>query len=213
MIRKIAEQVPDEMLQQDLEKYRQRAIELGASDAKVITSDMVLIDERVRAKCLIPLCGGYGTCAHCPPYAIDLDLMRKVVNNFKYAIFYMLKLSPEEVGGPDYVAKRMGVASTMKNYKIAAALESEAFYDGYYFAMSFVNARCKIYLCPNDECSALIPGQSCRHPYSARHSMEAAGMNAYLMAAKVGWDIYPVGRSVPISELPHGTKLGLALVY
>ncbi|MFC1951889.1 DUF2284 domain-containing protein [Chloroflexota bacterium] len=213
MVRKIVEQVPEEMLQQDLEKYRQKAIELGATDAKVITSNMVLIDERVRAKCIIPLCSGYGECATCPPYAIDLDLMRRVVKNFNYAIFYMLQLSPQEVGGPDYRAKNMGVSSTMTNYKIAATLESEAFYNGYYLAMSFVSGRCKMYLCPNEECSALVPGQSCRHPGAARYSMEAAGMNAYLMAAKVGWDIYPVGGSIPISELPHGTKLGLALIY
>ena len=49
MVRKILVSVPDEVLQKDLEKYRQRAIELGATDAKIITTDKILIDERVRA--------------------------------------------------------------------------------------------------------------------------------------------------------------------
>ncbi len=33
MVRKIQENIPDEILHQDLEKYRRRALELGASDA------------------------------------------------------------------------------------------------------------------------------------------------------------------------------------
>ena len=52
MVRKIVEKVPDELLQQDLEKYRRRALEIGATDAKIITTDIILIDERVRAKCI-----------------------------------------------------------------------------------------------------------------------------------------------------------------
>ena len=61
MVRKIMDTVPDEQLRKDLEKYRQRAIDLGSTDAKIITTDMVLIDERVRAKCSTPLCDCYGS--------------------------------------------------------------------------------------------------------------------------------------------------------
>ena len=83
MVRKIVESVPDEQLHKDLEKYRQRAIELGATDAKIITTDMVVIDERVLAKCRYPKCRYYGTNANCPPYGMDLELVRKIVNNFR----------------------------------------------------------------------------------------------------------------------------------
>jgi hypothetical protein len=43
--------------------------------------------------------------------------------------------------------------------------------------------------------------------------MEGVGMNAYLMATKVGWDIYPIGKSILPSEVPYGSKLGLVLIY
>ena len=85
MVRKILEVVPDKMLQQDLEKYRQRALELGVTDAKIISTDMILIDDRVRAKCIYPKCPSYGTNANCPPYAMELDQVRKTVNSFQYA--------------------------------------------------------------------------------------------------------------------------------
>ena len=39
MVRKILKKVPEEQLQRNLEKYRQRAIELGATDTKIITTD------------------------------------------------------------------------------------------------------------------------------------------------------------------------------
>ena len=50
VVHKIVEKVPDKVLQQDLEKYRQRALGPGATDAKIITTDIVVIDDRVRLK-------------------------------------------------------------------------------------------------------------------------------------------------------------------
>lgn len=72
MIRKILDKIPNEDLKEDLKKYQQRAIELGATEAKIITTDLIVIDERVRTKCIYPKCTSYGTNANCPPYAMDL---------------------------------------------------------------------------------------------------------------------------------------------
>ena len=212
MVRKIVETVPEEVLQRDLEKYRQKAIELGATDAKIITTDMILIDERVRAKCIVPICGSFGKNANCPPHAMDLDLVRKLVNNFQYAIFYMIKVPSHESAGPEFKEKKLGLRSAIKNFEISSKVESEAFYDGYHLAMAFAGGPCELYLCPNQGCKAL-EGEGCRHPYRARSSMEGVGMNAYTMAAKMGWEIYPIGSSIDPSEIPHATKLGLVLIY
>ena len=213
MVRKVVERVPDEQLQQDLEKYRQRAIELGATDAKIITTDMVLVDERARGKCYFPICGNYGTNANCPPYSMDVDKVRKIVDNFQYAIFIRLEVPSEELAGPDIKTKRLHTRSQIKNYEIVSKIESEAFYDGYHLAMGFAGGPCKAAFCPNEECSALVPGQRCRHGYRARASMEGIGMDAFGMAAKVGWDVYPIGPTVSPSEVPCGNRLGLILIY
>jgi predicted metal-binding protein len=213
MVRKVVAKVPDDVLQADLEKYRQKALELGATDAKIITTDMILIDERVRAKCMVPICRSLGKNINCPPYAMDLDMVRKVVNNFRYAIFYMLRVPSIELAGPERKEKNLGARSALKHWEISAGVESAAFYDGYHLAMAFAGGPCEPYLCPNQECSALVPGQGCRHPYLARPAMEGVGMDAFTMAAKVGWDVYPIGGSILPSEVPHGTKLGLVLIY
>ena len=213
MVRKVVESVPDELLQQDLAKYRQRAIELGATDAKIITTDMIIIDERVRVKCMVPICRSYGTNPGCPPHSMDLDLVRKAVNNFKYAIFYMISLPSEEVAGPEAKQKRLSIPSQITNYEIASKLESEAFYDGYYLAMAFTGGPCNIVYCPDMRCTVLAAQRACPHALIVRPSMEGSGMDAYLMATKVGWDMYPIGGGISPSEVPFGTKLGLVLIY
>jgi len=79
-------------LQKDLLKYKQLAIELGATDAKVIRADTVVVDERVLAKCAYPRCSDYGTNANCPPYAMSTEQLRKVVKNFRYGVFIKLEV-------------------------------------------------------------------------------------------------------------------------
>ena len=212
MSRKILERVPDEELQQDLEKYRQRAIELDATDARTITSDMILIDERVLAKCLNPKCPWYGTNINCPPYATDLEQIRNTVNNFHYGILTMFKVPSEIVAGP-HADINQRKRHLMKNHEIVSKIEAEAFYDGYHLAVGFAAGPCKPLFCPNNECSALTPGQGCKHSLKVRHSMEGAGMDTYTMAARAGWDIYPIGKATPPSEVPHGTLVGLVLIY
>lgn len=213
MARRILAQVPNEQVRMDLEKYKQRAIDLGAEDAKIITTDMVLIDERVRAKCLIPKCDMYGTNANCPPHTIDLDLVRRIVNNFHYGLLIWSTISAEAITGHDEEAIKIRRSSQKKHHERVSKIEAEAFYDGYPFALGLANGSCKHIFCKDTVCSALTPGKGCSHPLKARASMEAWGMNAYLMAAKAGWDIYPVGASTKASDVAHGARVGLVLVY
>ena len=212
MVRKVAEKTLDGQLQEDLEKYRQRALELGAADARIISADTVVVDERVRAKCIYPKCPGYGTSVHCPPHAIDVDLTRKIVNNFQQAIFIKLETPSETMAGESDRRKKLGLPWRKNLFEIIAKIESEAFYDGHYLALGFTCGSCKSVFCPGIECSALLLGEPCRHPLKARSSMESVGMDAFAMATRVGWDIYPIGEVLSESDVPHGLLLGLVLV-
>ncbi|MFC1964250.1 DUF2284 domain-containing protein [Chloroflexota bacterium] len=212
MVRKILSAVPDKVLLEDLERYCQMALELGATDAKVISAEDILIDERVRAKCIYPKCRSYGTNANCPPYSMDLDQVRKTVSGFKYAVFIKTEVPSEMVAGKE-ARKKLRYASTAeKNYEIVSKIEAQAFYDGYYLALGFAGGPCKNVFCPDIECSALLPGKGCRHPLRARGSMEGVGMDAFRMAARAGWDVYPIGGSTSPSEVPYGVRLGLVLI-
>src|SRR4030067_3876625 len=83
-----------EKLNRDLEKYRQEAITLGASDSKIITTDMIPIDDRVALKCRIPPCFGYGTSINCPPHTVKPSEFRELVKEYKHAVFLRLDVKP-----------------------------------------------------------------------------------------------------------------------
>lgn len=213
MSRRIMENVPNEIVQRDLERYRQRAIELGATDARVITTDIIPVDERVRAKCVYPRCPWYGTNANCPPHATDIETVRRIINKYHYAILTRIELPGELMTETEPENAKQRRQAITKNYELVSKVESEAFYDGYHLALGLAAGPCKPIFCPDKECSALVLGQGCRNPLKARASMEGEGIDAYTLATRVGWDIYPVGKTTAASSVPHGTILGLVFIY
>jgi len=212
MVRNPVGRASQDQLHKDLEKYRLRAIELGATDAKVITMDTIVIDERVLAKCTYPKCTGYGANANCPPYAMSPDQMRKVVKNFKYGIFIKLEVPSQDTAGVEARERNLSNPYRRKVAELIAKIEAQAFYDGYYLAVGFGGGSCKAIFCPDTDCQALVPGQSCPHCLKARSSMEAVGIDCFRMATRVGWDIYPIGQETLPEEIPYGLRLGLVLI-
>lgn len=79
--------------------------------------------------------------------------------------------------------------------------------------MGLAGGPCEPYLCPGQTCQLLEIKEGCRNPLRSRPSMEGVGMNALLITAKVGWEIYPVGGSLSPSDIPHVIRLGLVLIY
>ncbi len=212
MIRKFLTKVSPEILQKDLKKYREMTLELGATDAKILPSSQVIIDERVRLKCIYPKCRWYGTNANCPPHAVDLDTIRKIVKKYNFAIFYMIKAPSKDFVGPELIKRGAHFKWTKKGFEITSKIESAAFYDGYHLAIGFAGGPCKQVFCPNIECSVLN-GKECAHYLKSRSSMEGAGMDVFTMATNVGWEIYPCGRSLKPEDVPHGVRCGLILIY
>ena len=68
--------IPEESkLLKDLERYKEKAIEIGAANARTIKTEEIPVDERVTLKCQIPRCFGYGNSAHCPPNTVLAGLV------------------------------------------------------------------------------------------------------------------------------------------
>ncbi len=206
MTRKITVDISEEALQADLANLRLKALELGASQVEIITTDRVIIDERVRAKCLSPKCPTYGTCGNCPPYAPDLDFIRKVTGRYRYALFILTRFPAGGAASDPH--HPLTISGGLKSHEIISKVEAAAFHEGYYLAMGLGAGSCKPVFCPDSECDVL-KGKGCRHGLKARYSMESWGMDAFLMAARVGWEIYPDGKS----DAPFLVTLGLVFIY
>ncbi len=216
MLKKLNNKISTEKIYQDCERYTELAMELGATDARVIPASDVVLDERVRLKCFVPACARMGDSANCPPSIherLSMSMMKNAVDKFNYAVFFKLDVPSNELAGPDVLKERRNIPSAKQCHEIVSKIESRAFYDGYYLAMGFANGPCKSPFCPTVECQALQPGKNCRHPLKARPAMEAVGMDAFQMSMKVGWDVYPVGKMSMPCDVPHGNAMGLVLIH
>ncbi len=207
---KIGTFLDESKLLKDLERYKEKAFELGAANAKIIKTEEIPVDERVPLKCQIPRCFGYGTSAHCPPNTMKPNELRKHLENYKWAIFFTLNL-PTELLLKDATDKDR-IAAFQSIYKIVKSIESMAFYDGHYLAFGLGAGSCRRTFCGQHKTCSALKGKSCRFGLLARPSMEAVGINVYKMTAAAGWDIYPIGSHANAEETPKAVLAGLVVV-
>ncbi|MBI5032476.1 MAG: DUF2284 domain-containing protein [Chloroflexi bacterium] len=205
--------LPEEALRADLERYRELALQAGATDVAVIPASEVIIDERVRLKCLVPRCIRAGETPNCPPQGLELDLVRRALGNFSWAILFKCNVEPIEEYAPgrgtSKVEQRRVLSFHEKSGKVIDKLERQAYKDGYHLATGFGGGSCKDYLCQGLICQVLDSGR-CRFPNRARPAMEAAGMDVVSMINKAGWQSYALLDD--FSVVPCAVTVGIVFV-
>lgn len=190
----------------ELERLCELARSLGASGAKPMDARGVVLDPRVKLKCMVPVCANYGHNLMCPPNVMPLDQFAEVLGRYQHAILvqYPIPLDREFMKGAegksledvyekgDY-AERLG-KSEVEFTNIINEVEKLALSMGYRFAAGFTGGPC--HLC--EECVGQRSGHRCRHPFRSRPPMEAMGIDVYLTAqnAGLGFEIPPRDRPV-----------------
>lgn len=210
-IERIAVDVPESQLKDDLQRYKEKAIELGATRAEVVRTEDIVVEERVVMKCRVPRCFGYGVCAHCPPHAPKPAEMREVLKDYESAVFFITDVPAEVIVSEEGNISEL-VAAYQKIFEIVSKIESMAFYDGHYLALGLAAGSCRHVFCGAQENCAALEGKICRLYFKARPSMEAVGIDVFKMAAAAGWDIYPIGSDAKAASLPKGTLAGIVVV-
>ncbi|KKM09066.1 hypothetical protein SY88_20655 [Clostridiales bacterium PH28_bin88] len=212
MVKPIIVDRTDEQILSDLHRYAEVAAELGADGAKVIEAQGVVVDERVKAKCRVPRCFHFGSCANCPPMTPDVDEVRNMIGRYRYALLVKHEVRPAE-----HFADRKSSLVNAKSHekeiaRIVAEIENRAFSDGYYLALGLACGSCRSYLCNNQVCQYLDSGR-CRFPRISRPSMEGMGIDVFLTVAQAGWEIYPIGpEAMAAGEVPVGLAVGIVFV-
>ena len=201
----------DNTLQKDLENFRQKALELGASMSEIIPADWVEIDERVQLKCSIPLCPYYNKCLYCPPHTSTPEIMRAALSRYDYALISALDVVPiQHFAGSS--KERSGAAGwARKSFEITGRIETLAFGHGYHLAMGFAQASCLKALCGQERC-LVLEGEKCPYPLKSRPSMEAVGIDVFRLVTRVGWDIYPIYRSVACEEVSRALSVSIVFI-
>ena len=211
-VRVMPTQVSAETLKADLENYKQKVLQLGASQVEIIPAHWVQIDERVRLKCMVPPCPNYGRCGYCPPHTPEPDFMRKALSRFNWVVLFKHNVVPVEDFADITRYYPHGQKQQRKTGEIAAQVESLAFADGYQLAVGFGAGGCRDTLCNGGLCQVLDSGR-CLHILKARPSMEGVGIDVCDLVTKVNWKIYPISRSVDPKSVPCAISVGIVFIH
>lgn len=161
------------------EEYRfleEEALKLGCEEVRIIPADQVIVENRVRLKCMVG-CPTYGKNLRCPPNTPNVEEFRRMLSEYSYAM--LLKIKRPEIP-PDDMYQYLSFYNDKIN--ILLELEKVAFKEGYNFTTSFFAGSCK--LC--EECN--VDGD-CINPNKARYSMESMGINAHKTADNAGMEL------------------------
>jgi predicted metal-binding protein len=185
-----------------LEKFdflRKMALKMGAVDAKIITADKVVVEDRIVLKCKVG-CPDYGKTLSCPPYTPTAEEFRKIVSEYRYALF--IKFKSRTKADPK-IAKHLSKAETdpaipqdikdkvqkfwaawkedkLKMLSAVLDLEKAAMSKGYPLAIGLVSGYCQ--LC--EKCT--LDRATCVYPTKVRYSEEAVGVNVQATAKNAG---------------------------
>ena len=170
------------------------ARENGATAARIIPAKMVVIDERVRLKCEVPKCPGYGRYLTCPPYVMPVEKFKGALSRYKWCL--LVQVEAKDIHSMDKSKGRINQAVLKKNrglhrpfrlklLQVVEAVEAAAFKKGLYLAAGFTGGSCV--LC--DRCVDNKFSEVCRHPFRARPPMEAVGINVIKTVKNAGLSI------------------------
>ena len=175
-----------------LKRILAAAVELGADEAKIIDARKVVVDRRVRLKCLVPICASYGRNLMCPPNTMSVDDFSSALESYRRALILQIEAdhdSLDKLETPltqktcdeldDSTQSRVW---QLKLHRLVNQLESIAFKEGFHLAAGLAGGDCA--LC--SECVAHQTSEYCRHPFEARPSMEAMGIDVLRTCDNVG---------------------------
>jgi predicted metal-binding protein len=154
-----------------VDTYVKRARSLGMTKAKIIHPETVVVGHWVRLKCQYG-CGGYGGCLTCPPHSPLPEYTQGMLTEYSRGLLVQAK----DID----LSRQSGVL--LKLRRAVTGIEREMFLDGYYKAFGMASGPC-------DVCRTCDTGSPCRHPYQARPSMEACGIDVYQTARNNGFTL------------------------
>lgn len=163
----------------------------GADSARPIGSGEIVLDRRVRLKCAVPVCSSYGRHLLCPPNLMPVDEFEAIVRSYRRALIVQVFDGQDS---SDRTAKRINKAlddsigpyeGQRKLHRLVNEVEAAAFKKGFYLAAGLIGGECL--LCP--ECVGSAGGRPCRHPFEARPSMEAMGIDVLRTCENAGLEV------------------------
>ncbi|MEM2466662.1 MAG: DUF2284 domain-containing protein [Candidatus Bathyarchaeia archaeon] len=194
-----------------LEAIKKFALDLGATDARIISTENVVVEKRVVLKCKY-WCNQYGMNWACPPYVPSVEEFRSILREYRHVLVarfqssakgtnYLTGMEESHKGAEDLGSfYRVWEEDSRRVHEILLKLEKFAFINGFPFALGLRAGSCN--LCP--KCDVTKP---CVHPEKLRFSPESVGVNLIktLENAKINL-------KVPVTKLVENPSVVIMLL-
>jgi predicted metal-binding protein len=158
------------------------ALDVGASESKTVSPDLVVVQEWVRLKCQFG-CPEFGKRLTCPPFTPRIDEVKRILS--EYSKIQIVKFDQPPI------SKRLGAEGFMKEFnkrqrrvnEATLNIEKQLLMKGYYKAFALEPGIC-------NRCKQCVTQQGkCRHPTEARPSPEAFAIDMFSTVKNAGWDL------------------------
>ena len=190
-----------------LEKLTQLACQLGASDAKAISTTKISVEDSLANLCREPGCENYGLSASCPPYVAGPDGFRKFLKTFDHAVVFKIDV-PSEILLSD---ERRDIFRLL--HEIASNIEQSAIEMGFHDSNAYAGGSCKQIFCRElPDCRVLAENGECRNPLFARPSMSGFGINVLKLKKAAGWMSRKISQDIDPDTVSMETVCGLILI-
>ncbi|MBF0200737.1 MAG: DUF2284 domain-containing protein [Desulfamplus sp.] len=160
------------------------AIQLGASDARVIASSDIQVEDDLAAFCNgDPPCEQYAKAPSCPPHVSGPSGFRIWQKESTHAIVVKIDI-PSSIMFSEQQREVMQLL-----HEIVAISELRAKEKGFTHARGFAGGSCKnIWCLSHVTCNVLSNAGKCRNPDKARPSMSGFGINVKKLMQSAGWN-------------------------
>ncbi len=185
-----------------------RALELGASDARIVSTEIVSVEDHFPDLCKPPQCDGYGLSANCPPHVMSPASFRSLLGRHRHALVFKVDCPMEIMLDED---QRDDVNRLVQD--IAAKVETLAVESGFAGARGLAFGSCKRIFCGRFETCRVISGDgTCRNPDRSRPSMSGLGVNFNKLNAALGWNARATAEASGLAGEPMTTVTGMVLI-
>ncbi|MFN2111654.1 MAG: DUF2284 domain-containing protein [Anaerolineales bacterium] len=190
----------------ELHQLVKLAYDLGASDAAIIPSQLIRVQDRLALKCTEPRCENYGMSFSCPPYVEGPAGFRELIKQLPQALVVRLVVPARML----LSWERLDLGRI--HHELVARLEGAAVDLGYPHSRAFAGGSCKELFCQEHLSCQQISGGACRHPDLARPSLSGYGVDVFKMIASCSWETHFKAESEEISEDNLAWVAGLVLI-
>jgi predicted metal-binding protein len=165
----------------DVAIWRERAIELGVSEAVVLAPGQIVTAEWVRLKCLFGC--DPGRCRTCPPFSPEPAQTRRILDEYSAVLLLRLDVPAADAVADDWLRHSRHLS------ELALALERELFLAGYHKAFAIAGGRpCSL----DDACGRPDECDCCE---SVRPGPAGCGIDVFTTSRNAGWELAVVPRA------------------